>query len=98
MCHPPEQPPTTGYRAQASDTSEAIDRLVFEGLRRMSAAERLRLVTEASLALERLSIAGLRLRFPDASDEELRRRAGAKRLGRDLTLRAFGPEAERWIE
>ena len=87
-----------GYVPQASDTSEAIDRLVFDGLRAMSPAERLRLAAKASLAVERLSIAGLRTRFPDADEEELRRRAGVLRLGPALTRQAFGPAADAWIE
>lgn len=87
----------TGYRPQASDTTEAIDRLVFEGFRRMTPVERLVLAARASRALMELSVAGLRVRYPDASAEELHRRAGALRLGRELTLRAFGPDAEAWF-
>lgn len=86
-----------GYRSQASDTTEQIDRFVFDGLRRMTPGERLRLAAEASIALEQLAIAALRDEFPDASEEELRRRAGAIRLGPDLTRRAFGDAAEAWL-
>ena len=87
----------TGYQPQARDTSEQIDLLVFEGLRRMTPAERLRLAADASIALERLSIAGLRERYPNASEEELRRRAGAIRLGPELTRLVFGSAAEAWL-
>lgn len=48
-------------------------------------------------AAVRLSIAGLRLRFPDASEAELERRAGALRVGPDLMRRVFGPAAEAWL-
>jgi hypothetical protein len=85
------------YEPQALDTTEAIDRQVFDGLRAMTPAQRLTLAARASVALARLSIAGLRLRYPDAGEEELHRRAGALRLGRELTLRAFGPDAEAWL-
>lgn len=85
------------YRPQARDTSEAVDRKMFERLRAMTPGERLAVAAQASVALERLSIAGLRLRYPNASEEELRRRAGARRLGRELTIRTFGQEAEDWL-
>ncbi|MHC5063135.1 MAG: hypothetical protein ACYTG5_04070 [Planctomycetota bacterium] len=86
------------YKPQARDTREAIDRQVFEGFRAMTPLQKLELASQASKALHRLSVAGLRMRYPEASEEELFRRAGALRLGRELTLLAFGPEAESWLE
>ncbi|MCR9246253.1 MAG: hypothetical protein NXI31_14575 [bacterium] len=86
------------YKPQASDTTEAIDRLVFDGFRAMTPAERLELAAAASRSLEQLTIAGLRIKYPNAADEELRRRAGAIRLGPELTRRAFGDAAEAWLE
>jgi hypothetical protein len=86
------------YRPQARDTNAAVDRLVFDGFRRMTPAQRLELAAAAFRSVEQLSIAGLRLRHPDLDDEQLRRRAGARRLGRELTLRAFGQEAEAWLD
>ena len=75
----------------------AVDRAVFEGFRAMTPRQRLRIAANASRALHRLSVAGLRLRFPDASDEELSRRAGALRPGPELTRLAFGAAAEAWL-
>lgn len=86
------------YTPQSSDTSEAVDRAVFDGLRALTPLQRLQIAVRASRALHRLSVAGLRLRYPDASEEELGRRAGALRLGRELTTLAFGAEAEAWLE
>jgi hypothetical protein len=85
-------------RPPACASPDAIDRLVFAGLRKLSPGERLALAGRASAALERLCIAGLRLRHPHAGEEELRRRAGALRLGRELTVRVFGPQAEDWFQ
>ena len=86
------------YKPQSRDTSEAVDRAVFDGIRKMTPLQRLQIAARASRALHRLSVAGLRHRYPDATEEELSRRAGALRLGRELTLRFFGPEAEAWLE
>ncbi len=88
----------TGYRSQSDDVSEAVDRQWFELLRDVSPVERLRMAVRACQALEKVQIAGIRLRHPEASEEELRRRAGALRLGRELTLWAYGPEAEAWFD
>jgi hypothetical protein len=88
----------SGYVPQASDVSEAVDRAVFDALRELQPLQRLQIAMRASRALHRLSVAGLRLRFPAASDEELERRAGALRLGPELTRMAFGPAAEAWLE
>ena len=85
------------YVPQATDISEAADRELFDGLRQMTPLQRLQVAARASRALHRLSVAGLRLRYPDAGEEELVRRAGALRLGADLTRRAFGAEAEAWL-
>jgi hypothetical protein len=75
-----------------------MDRLVFDGLRAMTPAERLLLAQDMILAAEALTLAGLRLRFPAASELELRRRLGARRLGHELTLRVYGPEAAAWLD
>jgi hypothetical protein len=93
----PESRPPSASSTRSEDTRAAIDRLVFDGIAAMSPAERLLLAARLCAAAEQLSIAGLRLRHPRASEEELHRRAGALRLGRDLTLRAFGVEAEAWL-
>jgi hypothetical protein len=82
-----------GYQPQSNDASVVMDRLVFDGLRAMTPAERLLLAQDMILAAEALTLAGLRLRFPAASELELRRR-----LGRELTLRVYGPEAAAWLD
>lgn len=83
-------------RPRVLDTPLAIEQEQFERLRRLQPEERLRLAGRLSASLERLVIAELRQRFPDASEEELRRRAGVRRLGRELALRMYGEQP--WIE
>lgn len=87
----------SGYVPQADDVTEAVDRAVFDGLRALTPLQRLQLGVRASQAVHRLSVAGLRLRFPEAGDEELERRAGALRVGPALLRRLLGREAERWL-
>ena len=87
----------TQYVPQASDMTEAVDRALFDGLRALTPLQRLQIASRASRALHRLSVAGLRLPFPAASEDELHRRAGALRLGREATCMLFGPEADAWF-
>jgi hypothetical protein len=86
------------YRPQADDVPEDVDRAVFDGLRATTPPIRLRIAARASVALHRLSVAGLRLRDPDASEEELFRRAGTLRLGPEFTRRMLGAEADAWLD
>jgi hypothetical protein len=64
--------PTSSSRKatlSADRTAEIEDRQV-EARRRMSPAERLRLVSETTRAVTSLALAGIRRRYPDASDRE----------------------------
>jgi len=68
----------------------------FDQLRRMSPAERAERMRGLTLAVQRLAFAGLRERYPAASDDELWLRLAVRRLGRDVVLRVYGavPEGE----
>ncbi len=71
---------------------------MFEKIRAMTPEERIAISTEAFYAAIELQIAGLRMQYPEADEEELRRRAGARRLGREFTLRMCGKQAEAWLD
>jgi hypothetical protein len=88
----------SGYLPQSDDVSEAVDRALFDRLRLLTPLERLAMAVRATQALHRLSVAGLRLRFPAASEAELERRAGALRVGPELMRRVFGSEADAWLD
>lgn len=73
-----------------SDTSPAVERLLIDGYRRMSAGEKLRRVVAMNHALEQLASARLRARYgPDLSERELRLRLGALRLDADVMRDVF---------
>jgi hypothetical protein len=78
------------YEPQSSDTSEEADRIQFEMLRGMSPQERLALMTELTLSAQRLAFAGLRLRYPNASDDEIWLRLAARRLGIETVRKIYG--------
>lgn len=78
----------------ASDTSPEAERAQVELWRRMSPLEKLRAVTEISQAVQQLSLAGIRLRHPEASDRECMLRLAVLKLGRQLACHVY-PAAAR---
>lgn len=84
------------YEPQSSDTGEKADRVQFEILRRMSPQARLALMTELTLSAQRLAFVGFRLRYPNASDDEIWLRLAARRLGDETVRKIYGwrPDAE----
>ena len=72
------------------DTSARADEVQFELLRAMTPQKRGEIFTGLTLAVQDLAIAGLRLRYPDATDDELQLRLAAGRLGDDVVWRVWG--------
>jgi len=80
------------------DTAEQVADMQVECWRRMTPAEKLAVVHELNQACEALSVAGVRMRNPDASDDDVRLRVIALRLGRTLSIAAYGwdPHVKGW--
>lgn len=76
----------------SDDTSPDVEVRQVEAWRRMSPAERLRLVSETSRAVVELSLAGIRRRYPQASEREVFLRLAAIRLGVETARRVY-PDA-----
>ncbi len=73
-----------------ADTSpEAFEKLM-ELARGMTPAEKLRQSFRLTRFMIRMQEAAIRREHPEASDREIHLRAAARRLGRDLTLAAYG--------
>jgi hypothetical protein len=84
-----ERPPI-GYRTQSPDTAYDIERRLVDVWRRMSAGEKARQLLDCCRMVDQLSLAGARLRHPNADDRELFLRTAALRLGRDLMIEVYG--------
>jgi len=76
----------------AADTTAEAERMQVQRWRRMTPLEKARAVTEISRAVQELSLAGLRIRHPGASERECLLRLAALKLGRDLACEIY-PEA-----
>ena len=79
-----------GYRTQSLDTDYATERALVEAWRAMDPAEKIELFRQLWHGMRQLSLAGLRLRYPDADDDELRLREAAQRVGYDVVERLTG--------
>ncbi len=80
------------------DTPGEVHAFVVTRWRGMSPCERLDRVAGLNQACEQLAEAGVRRRYPAASEDEVRRRALALRLGRETMVRVYGwdPAVEGW--
>ena len=73
----------------SADTTADVERRQIQAWRQLSSVERLRLVSDTSRAVLNLSLAGIRLRYPEASERECFLRLAAIRLGADTTRRLY---------
>ena len=67
-----------------TDTHPDAERVQIEGLRTLPTWRKIELVCELTSAARDLAAAGLRQRFPDASQQELHRRLATLCLGATL--------------
>ena len=76
--------------ADLSDTTPQAWRKQFEMMRRVPASKRLALALELTEVGRKLILADLCQKFPQAGDEEIRRRFIARLIQRDDVIRAYG--------
>ena len=74
----------------SQDTHPDAERKQIELLRRMPPWRRLDLAIQMTQTCHTLALAGLRSRYPQASDLELHRRLSAQVLGTELAARVYG--------
>lgn len=79
-----------GYVAQSADTDIASDRLQFQIYASWSHEKKLQVMQSLWRDARALSLVGLRLRYPQASEEELNLREACLRLGDELARRVYG--------
>ena len=76
---------------QLDDTSADVRTVLRELYASMTPAEKLRRMSELTLAASQLALAGLAARHPHESRRELLLRLARLRLGDDVVDRAYGP-------
>lgn len=78
------------YKTQARDTTPEVERMLIAAYRNMSPCEKIRCIANLSQACTDMAVAGIRNRYPDADEREVRLRLGALRMDRELMVKAFG--------
>lgn len=89
----------TGTRVvRPADTTPEAQHARIEDFRRMTPMQKLQRVGVLNEALKILQQERIRARYGDISDEEMRMRLGALRLGRETMIKAFGwdPDEKGW--
>ena len=76
-------------RRTEDTTPEALS-VQYEIYRRMGEAEKLRLVFQTYRVGRQLAMTGIRMRHPEATDDEVRRLWARRHLGSELFDRAYG--------
>ncbi|HFC09566.1 MAG TPA: hypothetical protein ENJ54_06925 [Chloroflexi bacterium] len=79
-----------------SDTDPEVEALQIELWRQASPTHKMNMLAQLNVSARRLALAGLRARYPQASEAELRRRLAALLLGEDLAHEVYGdlPDAK----
>jgi len=80
-------------RYDRSDTPPEVRRVQCEIYRRMSPARKFRLILDTYEMGKRMAMAGLRMRHPDATQDELWRLWAQQHLGRELFEKVYGASA-----
>ena len=78
----------------SSDTDPAAERVLIETIRRAPVWKRIALASALTEATRALALADLRAQFPEASDEELRRRLALRLLTPEQVKAAYGWDPE----
>ena len=77
-------------RPLSSDTTPEAQEMHFELMRQLPGWRRLTLAFDLTQAMRQLVLTDIRRGYPDASDEEVRRRFIARVLPREDVIRAYG--------
>jgi hypothetical protein len=77
-------------RRCVSDTDPALEKVMIERIRQMSAAEKFHRIGQMNRFLEDLALAEIHRRYPDADEQECRMRLASRRVPAELLQKAFG--------
>jgi hypothetical protein len=73
-----------------SDTHPKMEALHIQLLRQAGPARKMEMLAQLNASARTLALAGLRSRYPQASENELRRRLADLLLGEDLARKVYG--------
>ena len=74
----------------SSDTSPKMEALQIQYLRQASPLRKMEMLAQLNTAAHMLALSGLRSRYPQAGEAELRRRLAGLLLGEELARKVYG--------
>jgi hypothetical protein len=78
------------HNKMKTDTPKEILEIQYDLYRKMSPAKKFGLVCDAYRFGQLLAIAGIRMRFPDADDKQVRQIWAKEHLGEELYYKVYG--------
>ncbi len=82
------------HRFGPDDTDPEAQRFLVESMRRLDMSRKAEMLSALTRAVQRMALAGLRSRYPNASEAEIRLRLAALRLDRETMIRVCGWDPE----
>ncbi len=73
-----------------SDTDPKMEALQIQLLRQASPTRKMNMLAQLNASARRLALTGLRTRYPQAGEAELRRRLAGLLLGEELACKVYG--------
>ncbi len=73
-----------------SDTSPAAEKVLVELLRQAPVWRKMEMLAQLNAAAQGIALAGLRRRYPQAGEAELRRRLADLLIGPELAVKVYG--------
>ena len=73
-----------------TDTHPAAEKILIENYRKRTLSEKMRTVKETTIACQKMALAGIKQRYPNADKHELRLRLGALWLDEKIMLKVYG--------
>lgn len=71
------------------DTHPEAEKVYIELIRKFSISEKLAMVREITFACQQMALTGIKKRYPDANEEEMRLRLGALWLKKEFMSKVF---------
>ena len=85
---------TDAYQlSPGNDTHPEIENKLISMLRNTPISQKFKMMLRLNHTMRTIALAGLRERYPEASEAELRRRLADRLLGDDLAEAAYGPRS-----
>jgi hypothetical protein len=87
-----------GYRTQSPDTTREAEQVLFQYYATLKPWQKIQIIEDLNRTAEGAAVVGIRKRYPDADEREVRIRLAALKYGRELTVKFLGwdPNVEGW--